>query len=299
MLHITADDIKKIAPSCDPVLVNSLRGPLNQWLPAYQINTVKRISRFLGQGAIESAYFRTLHEYASGKAYEGRKDLGNIYKGDGVRYKGRGIFQLTGRANYTSYGQALGLDLVNNPELAADPEVSVRIACEYWKRKGLNGWADRCDDREITRRINGGETHLAERVKATKIAEKVLSAKVTEVPSEDPVPFPAPKPKPVPAPEPELPDPPPPTPPAIIEETPDAPIAAEPSKPWYKSTEQMTGASIAVTGVLAALKDFATSPWGFAMIVFLVLAGGGAYIVWRRRQRDKKYRPVIPEKDLL
>lgn len=305
MLHITADDIKKIAPTCDPVLVNKLRGPLNQWLPAYQINTVKRISRFLGQGAIESAYFRTLHEYASGKAYEGRKDLGNIYKGDGVRYKGRGIFQLTGRANYTSYGKALGLDLVNNPELAADPEVSVRVACEYWKRKGLNGWADRGDDREITRRINGGENHLAERVKATKVAEKVLSAKVADVVSEDPIPFPRPRPQPPmenelpPAPTPELPDPPKPTPPAIIEETPDAPIAAEPSKPWYKSTEQMTGAAISVTGLLAALKEFVATPWGFATLVFLVLACGGVYIVYRRRQRDKKYRPVIPEADLL
>ncbi len=298
MIAITTDDILKIAPNCDQRLVNSLRGPLNKWLPAYDIGTVNRVSRFLGQAAIESAYFRTLHEYASGAAYEGRKDLGNIYRGDGVRYKGRGIFQLTGRANYEAYGRILGLDLVNNPELAADPEVSVRIACEYWKRKGLNGWADRKDDREITRRINGGQNHLAERVKATKAAEKVLTARAAEIEPADPVPFPRPTPA-APQPVAALPEPPSPTPASMVEEIPDAPIAAEPSKPWYQSTEQMTGSAIAVSGVLAALKDFVTSPWGFASLVFLCLAGGGAYIVWRRRQRDKLYRPVIPEGGLL
>jgi predicted chitinase len=71
----------------------------------------------MGQASHESGGFRYKEELASGKAYEGRKDLGNINKGDGERYKGRGIIQITGRANYKEYGDILGVDLVNNPEI--------------------------------------------------------------------------------------------------------------------------------------------------------------------------------------
>ncbi len=83
--------------------------------------------------------------------------------GDGTRDKGRGPIQLTGRANCRSVGKALGLDLENNPSIAARPEVGFRIAAYFWKSHGLNALADSGNFREITHRINGGYNGLAER----------------------------------------------------------------------------------------------------------------------------------------
>jgi putative chitinase len=97
---------------------------LQATLEAYEINTRLRIAHFLGQTCHESAGFRTTEEFASGAAYEGRKDLGNVKKGDGRLYKGRGLLQLTGGANYAEYGRALGVDLENNPAMAAEPTKS-------------------------------------------------------------------------------------------------------------------------------------------------------------------------------
>jgi putative chitinase len=133
---------------------------LQATLEAYEIHTRLRIAHFLGQTCHESAGFRTTEEFASGAAYEGRKDLGNVKKGDGRRYKGRGLLQLTGRANYAEYGKALGVDLENNPTMAAEPALSLRIACEYWKRRKLNADCDRDDIRATTRKINGGLNDL-------------------------------------------------------------------------------------------------------------------------------------------
>ena len=97
-----------------------------------------------------------MEEIASGAAYEGRKDLGNVNKGDGVRYKGRGPIQLTGRANYRKYGQELGIDFENNPTIVALPSVGMLVACKYWSENNLNVFADYDDVTTITRRINGG-----------------------------------------------------------------------------------------------------------------------------------------------
>ena len=93
---------------------------------------------FLGQVAHESGGFRYSEELASGAAYEWRRDLGNIYAGDGRRYKGRGFIQLTGRANYREAGRALGLDLINNPALAATDLNAARVAAWYWDSRDLN-----------------------------------------------------------------------------------------------------------------------------------------------------------------
>lgn len=81
--------------------------------------------------------FKPIMEYASGEAYEGRADLGNTQKGDGVRYRGRGFIQLTGRANYALYGQKLGLDLIGNPDLALDTVVGAEILAQYFKDRGV------------------------------------------------------------------------------------------------------------------------------------------------------------------
>jgi putative chitinase len=136
---------------------------LRPTLVDYSINTALRIAHFLAQIAHESAGFRTTEEFASGEAYEGRADLGNTQPGDGKRYKGRGLIQLTGRANYKVYGLALGKDFIDDPEQCAEPGMSLIVACEYWKKRNINAKADRDDLVAVTRAINGGTNGLADR----------------------------------------------------------------------------------------------------------------------------------------
>lgn len=139
-------------------------GPvLAETLAAYRIDTMLRIAHFTAQAAHESAGFRVTEEFASGSAYEGRIDLGNLRAGDGVRFKGRGLLQLTGRANYRRLGLLLGLPLEDEPQRAADPVVSLKIACEYWKSRSLDGPADADDLAAVTRRVNGGLNGLEDR----------------------------------------------------------------------------------------------------------------------------------------
>jgi putative chitinase len=148
--------------------------PLNQACVEFQINTPKRLAAFFAQLAHESGSLKYSEEIASGAAYEGRRDLGNISSGDGVRFKGRGLIQLTGRFNYRKYGNLLGLDLIGNPEQAATPSVSCRIAGLFWKSHGLNELADKGDFSEITRRINGGYNGLRDRIDHWNHAKAVL-----------------------------------------------------------------------------------------------------------------------------
>ena len=140
----------------NPARATELALAANVHLEAYSIKTQLRFCHFLAQLAHESGNFRYMEEIASGAAYEGRKDLGNVNKGDGVRYKGRGPIQLTGRANYRKYGQELGIDFENNPAIVALPSVGMLVACKYWSENNLNVFADYDDVTTITRRINGG-----------------------------------------------------------------------------------------------------------------------------------------------
>ncbi len=171
---ITKQLIRQIAPNSRDEIIDPLVKYLNIHMPKYEVNTYLRVCHFLSQAAHESASFRTLREYASGAAYEGRKDLGNVKAGDGVRYKGRGIFQLTGRANYKRIGQLIGYDLENNPELAETPEISVLTALEYWKSRNLNGLADKDQVELITRRINGGLNGFEDRRKYLERSKRVI-----------------------------------------------------------------------------------------------------------------------------
>lgn len=140
------------------------------WLESYNaslvtccLDTPLRIAHFTGQLAHESDGFKTLEEYADGSAYEGRRDLGNVQPGDGRRYKGRGVIQLTGRANYRYYGEILGLPLESNPQMAAEPDIAFQVASLYWLDRNLNTPADADDLNTITFRINGGENGLENR----------------------------------------------------------------------------------------------------------------------------------------
>lgn len=162
-VKITTLRLRAIAPFARQSIIAGLVRYLPGALADYGIETPLRVAHFLAQAAHETAGFRTLEEYASGAAYEGRSDLGNTRPGDGRRFKGRGIFQLTGRANYRAMGERLELQLESEPELAGQPHVSVLTACEYWKTRRLGTYADRNDIRAITRRINGGYNGLAGR----------------------------------------------------------------------------------------------------------------------------------------
>ncbi len=124
-------------------------------LTRFSINTMLRQAHFLAQVCEESWGLSDLKEEASGAEYEGRKTLGNTRPGDGIRYKGRGLVQLTGRANYDRAGRELDLNLVDHPELAETASVAVDTACLYWSDHHLNKLADLDDIQAITRRVNG------------------------------------------------------------------------------------------------------------------------------------------------
>jgi putative chitinase len=105
----------------------------------------------------------------------GRKNLGNTQEGDGWRFIGRGLVQVTGRANYTQLNKALNFDLLNRPErIAEDNLISAMAAAFFWHSHGLNDLADRDDVVAITRRINGGLHGLEDRKRRLAIAESVL-----------------------------------------------------------------------------------------------------------------------------
>lgn len=112
----------------------------------FGVNTPERALAFLAQIGHESGGLKWVRELASGEAYEGREDLGNIYPGDGPRYKGRGLIQLTGRANYRRAGEQLGFPYEDNPEMVEEPWHAVEVALWYWRngsaRGDLNDFAD-------------------------------------------------------------------------------------------------------------------------------------------------------------
>lgn len=169
-MHIANDMLKDILhsllesiPKLEKILLENLAEGFYKYFPHYEITTVKRIAAFLAQAAHETGGFKWMHELG-GRSYFNKyepgtaigKRLGNTQIGDGYRFRGRGIFQLTGRYNYQRYGELLAVDLVHNPDSAADPIIACHIACEYWKQTKLNPLADDNNLREITRRINGG-----------------------------------------------------------------------------------------------------------------------------------------------
>ena len=153
---VTLSQLHRIMPSLPMSKARAYLPLLNRAMAEAHINTKPRKAMFLAQLAHESVQLRYMEEIASGAEYEGRTDLGNTHPGDGVRYKGRGPIQLTGRANYRAAGRALGLPLEANPKLAAKPSVGFRTAAWFWTTHGLNALADQGNFREVTRRINGG-----------------------------------------------------------------------------------------------------------------------------------------------
>lgn len=136
-----------------------------------------RLAHFMGQCAHESGGFRYMEELGGDvyfARYNGRSDLGNTQPGDGPRFHGRGPIQLTGRANYREFGQALGLDFENNPEIVAMPAIGILVACKFWNDRGLNALADVDDGDRITKKINGGMNGIDDRRRRTDIARAYI-----------------------------------------------------------------------------------------------------------------------------
>jgi len=182
MVPVDSQTMREVAPTFSGApaasqakIIAEAGAVLAATLESYDITSRLRIAHFLGQTCEESAGYRTTEEFASGREYEGRQDLGNTQKGDGPRYKGRGLLQLTGRANYADYGKALAVDLVNNPTLAAQPALSLKIACEYWKRHDINADCDRDDAQAVTRKVNGGLNGLSDRIAFTQKAKTAVA----------------------------------------------------------------------------------------------------------------------------
>ncbi len=160
---VSLQQLKGVMPNLSDAKAREYLPHLNRAMSEANINTPRRQAAFLAQLAHESGEFRYMEEIASGAAYEGRRDLGNTQAGDGVRFKGRGPIQLTGRANYTAASRALGIDLVSNPSRAAQPDVAFRTAAWFWNSRNLNSHADAGNFDAVTYRVNGGYNGKASR----------------------------------------------------------------------------------------------------------------------------------------
>ncbi|MFN0086399.1 MAG: glycoside hydrolase family 19 protein [Blastocatellia bacterium] len=179
---ISETDLQQIMPRLSADKRQLYLPFLNRVMRDFRIDTPLRTAAFLAQLAHESGEFRYMEEIwgptAQQKRYEPPTDLaarlGNTQSGDGRRFRGRGPIQITGRSNYRRYGGLLGVDLENNPDLAATPQVAFEIAGVYWQTNGLNELADIPDFTKITRRINGGLNGLPDRERYYETAKRVL-----------------------------------------------------------------------------------------------------------------------------
>jgi putative chitinase len=144
----------------------------------FGIDTPQRQAAFLSQIGHESGGLRWVSELwgptQSQTRYEGRVDLGNTHLGDGYRYRGRGLIQVTGRDNYRRMGKALGIDLEEDPELLSTPKLAARSAGCFWQSRGLNTYADLGEFVKLTRKINGGTNGLEDRQRLWDAAKTAL-----------------------------------------------------------------------------------------------------------------------------
>lgn len=177
-MPITEQQLLQILPNAGRnagVFVPALNTAMNR----YGIVGTARAAAFIAQVGHESGQLRYVREIwgptAQQLTYEGRAELGNTVKDDGSKYRGRGLIQITGRANYAACGETLGLDLINRPELLELPQHAAMSAAWFWSTRGLNTLADQKDFAKITRRINGGLTGQADRQALYDKALKVLA----------------------------------------------------------------------------------------------------------------------------
>ena len=176
-MSITTQQLLQILPSAGQ-LAGVFVSVLNTAMNRYQIVGQKRVAAFIAQIGHESGQLKYVKEIwgptAAQARYEGRADLGNTHLGDGSKFRGRGLIQITGRANYKACGEALGLDLIKQPELLEKPQHACTSAAWFWATRGLNTLADAGQFETISRRINGGLNGLADRQMLYARALKVL-----------------------------------------------------------------------------------------------------------------------------
>lgn len=173
---ITLDDLLKITTNAPKSRLQAFVRPLNEGLEQFGVNNRLRICHFLAQILHESTEFLHQEETASGADYEGRVDLGNIKAGDGQRFKGRGLIQITGRYNYSQLSKELGIDYLANPVWLANLPDCVWSAFWFWNHWDLSALADRDNFDEITRRVNGGYNGYDQRLAYLQRAKEVLIA---------------------------------------------------------------------------------------------------------------------------
>ena len=177
-MQITREQLMNAVPALKTnsgyVRTDEFVASFNMWAIPYGIDTPKRMVHYLAQVMHESGALRYSEEIASGKQYEGRKDLGNTEPGDGVLFKGRGYIQLTGRGNYQAYKDSdlCLVDVIEHPERVAQFPHNQMSSMWFWQRNKLNETADQDDGKNseeivkrITKRVNGGYSHLDDRIK--------------------------------------------------------------------------------------------------------------------------------------
>ena len=200
-MQLTYEQLQPIVPAN----TGNWLSALNQLLPEYEINTPERIAAFLAQCAHESGGFKALKEnlnyrweslrkvfpkyfpndetakeYAHNQeaiakcVYANRMGNGDEDSGDGFRYCGRGLIQLTGKNNYQKFAESLNMEVEDVPEFLSTFEGAVQSACWFWEANDLNTLADKQDIKAMTKRINGGYIGLEDRIKHYKEALEIL-----------------------------------------------------------------------------------------------------------------------------
>ena len=204
-MELTLDQLKQLLPK-NPY-VDHWHHALSQLLPDYDINTPQRIAAFIAQCSHESGGFTALKENLNYRAVTLRKifpkyfptdDLANAFagkpemianrvyasrmgngdeaSGDGFRYCGRGLIQLTGKSNYQLFADSLEMNVEDVPDYLSTFEGASQSACWFWESNNLNQWADKGDILTLTKRINGGTIGLEDRIKHYEHAMHILQA---------------------------------------------------------------------------------------------------------------------------
>jgi len=197
MKGVTLDQLQRIVPQAKPSNLQKYIAYLNEAMEKWEISTPLLQAHFLSQIALESAYFSATEEGSKGGApapantghqYEWRFDLDNIRYGDGRRFRGRGLLQVTGRFKYSRYGAYVCIDLTANPELmATDPWLACDSAAWFWRRGAPRDINDVINEAEktghgasrdtvtaVTHQVNGGENALKERIEFFFNAKRAL-----------------------------------------------------------------------------------------------------------------------------
>ncbi|MFJ3456360.1 glycoside hydrolase family 19 protein [Scandinavium goeteborgense] len=190
MIDVTADILWQVARHYlhKESLLNSQQRNMhaiaphfNHWFSVYHIDTKLRIAHFLAQACVETANFSAMTEIPrrSGLEYDAGtkvgRSLGNINVGDGPRYIGRGLLDLTGRDNYQNLSDEFNKTYVDTPEqVANNPYVAVKAACYYWDVRKVNKYADNDDIKNVTLKINGGYNGYSDRKSALRRAKQAL-----------------------------------------------------------------------------------------------------------------------------